>query len=114
MRTGKQTIYNEDTGENEIWLFHSDGSKKGQGFHGIQNNVIYRYGLRLEAPEDVKYAPVEFEGASYLVNTAGTIQKASASSKSSLMPDLGTGFKDVTDAYDNIWVVDVNGVIQSR
>lgn len=114
MRTGKQTIYNEDTGENEVWLFHSDGSRKGQGFHGIQNNVIYHYGLRQEAPEDVKYAPVEFDGASYLVNTAGTIQKASSTSKSSLLPDLGAGFKDITDSYDRTWVVDVNGVIQNR
>ena len=114
MRTGKQTIYNEDTGENEIWYFHTDGAKKGQGFHGIRDNVIYHYGLRQAAPSDLRYAPVEFDGVPYLVNTSGAIQKASASSRSSVMADLGAGFKDVTDSNDKVWVVDVNGAIQSR
>ena len=71
MRTGKQTIYNEDTGETETWYFHTDNEKKGQGFHGIRDNVIYHYGLRQSATSDLRYAPVEFDGTTYLVNTSG-------------------------------------------
>ena len=112
MRTGKQTIFNEDTGENEIWFFHTDSERKGQGFHGIRDNVIYHYGLRQSAPSDLRYAPAELDGTTYLVNTSGTIQKAAASSKSSLKPELGNGFKDFTDENDYVWTVDTNGVIQ--
>ncbi len=112
MKTGKQTIFNEDTGENETWYFHADGEQKGQGFHGIRDNVIYYYGLRQAASTDVRFAPVEFDGVSYLVNTSGTIQKAPSFSKSSVKPELGNGFKDITDENGSVWTVDVNGVIQ--
>ncbi|MCI8948715.1 MAG: cell wall-binding protein [Lachnospiraceae bacterium] len=112
MRTGKQTIYNEDSGETETWYFHTDNERKGQGFHGIRDNVIYHYGLRQSAPSDLRYAPVEFEGNTYLVNTSGAIQKASSSSKSDVKPELGAGFKDVTDENADVWVVDTNGIIQ--
>lgn len=61
----------------------------------------------------MRYAPVAFEGKNYLVNASGTIQKASSSSKSSERPDLGTGYRDLKDAFENIWTIDVNGVIQS-
>ncbi len=112
MKTGKQTIFNEDSGENETWYFHTDGERKGLGFHGIRDNVIYYYGLRQAASSDVRFAPVEFDGVSYLVNTSGTIQKAPSFSKSSIKPDLGNGFKDITDENGTVWTVDVNGVIQ--
>lgn len=112
MKTGKQTIFNEDTNENETWYFHTDGEQKGQGFHGIRDNVIYYYGLRQAASPDVRFAPVEFDGASYLVNTSGTIQKASSFSKSAEKPELGDGFKDITDENGSTWTVNVNGVIQ--
>lgn len=112
MRTGKQTIYNEDSGENEIWFFHTEGSQKGQGLHGIRDNAIYHYGLRQSAPAELRYAPVELNGTTYLVNTSGAIQKAASSSKSSERPDLGAGFKDFVDENDKIWTVDTAGVIQ--
>jgi len=112
MKTGKQTIYNEDTDENQTWFFLTDGGNKGQGFHGIRDNSVYRYGLRLEADRDHRYAPVELDGVSYLVNTSGSLQKASSSSKSAAKPELGNGFKDYKDANDKIWTVDTNGVIQ--
>ena len=41
MRTGKQVIYNEDLDENQTWFFYTDGSRKGQGFHGIRDNTLY-------------------------------------------------------------------------
>lgn len=112
MKTGKQTIYDENLGENQTWFFHTDGSRKGQGLHGIKDNTIYFYGLRQSAESNLRYAPVEFEGTAYLVNTSGTIQKASSSSKSSEKPELGNGFKDIKDSNGKVWVVDVNGVIQ--
>lgn len=112
MKTGKQTIYDEDLGENQTWFFLTDGGNKGQGFHGIRDNSVYRYGLRLDADRDLRYAPAELDGVEYLVNTSGSIQKASSSSKSSAKPDLGNGFKDIKDANDKIWTVDTNGVIQ--
>lgn len=112
MKTGKQNIYNEETGETESWYFYTDGEKKGQGYHGLRDNILYAYGKRQEANSDVRYAPAEFEGTRYLVNTTGSVQKASSSSTSSVKPELGRGFKDYKDANGTIWVVDTNGVIQ--
>ena len=48
----------------------------------------------------------------YLVNTSGSIQKASASSTSSSRPELGKGFKDIKDSNDTTWTVDSSGIIQ--
>ncbi len=56
MRTGKQVIYDERTDENQNWYFHTDGSRKGQGYHGIKDNVLYIYGLRQEADKDLRCA----------------------------------------------------------
>lgn len=112
MKTGKQTIYNEDLGENQIWFFHTDGSKKGQGFHGVRDNTLYEYGLRKEADADLRLAPAAHEGKDYLVNVSGVIQKATSSSKSSEKPEIGAGFKDYKDSNGKVWVVDTNGIIQ--
>ena len=112
MRTGKQTIYDEDLGENQVWFFYTDGSRKGQGYNGIRDNVLYINGLRQDADADLRLAPAEFEGKRYLVNVSGTIQRASSSSKSKTQPELGNGFKDYTDDNGVVWVVDTNGVIQ--
>lgn len=112
MKTGKQTIYNEDLDENQTWFFYTDGGNKGQGFHGIRDNSVYRYGLRLDADRDLRVAPAELDGTQYLVNASGSIQKASSSSKSQVRPELGSGFKDIKDANEKIWTVDVNGIIQ--
>jgi glucan-binding YG repeat protein len=112
MKTGKQSIYNETTGETENWFFHTDGDRKGQGYHGIRDNVLYVYGKRQEASAAERYAAAELNGTLYLVNTTGTVQKASASSTSSEKAELGRGFKDFKDANGKVWIVDVNGVIQ--
>lgn len=112
MKTGKQSIYNENSGENETWFFYTDGEKKGQGFHGIRDNTLYVYGKRQEANSDVRYAAAELNGTRYLVNTTGSVQKASSSSTSSVKPELGRGYKDFKDANGTIWVVNVNGMIQ--
>ena len=112
MRTGKQVIYDEKTDENQNWYFHTDGSRKGQGYHGIKDNVLYIYGLRQEADKDLRYVPVELNGNQYLVNANGVVQKASSSSKSSTKPELGNGFKDYKDENDKIWVVNTEGMIQ--
>jgi hypothetical protein len=53
-----------------------------------------------------------YDGNQYLVNTSGSIQKASSSSKSAAKPELGNGFKDYKDSNGKTWVVDVNGIIQ--
>lgn len=112
MRTGKQVIYNEDLDENQTWFFYTDGSRKGQGYHGIRDNTLYQYGLRQDADSDLRLAPVTHEGSQYLVNVSGSIQRASSSSKSSSRPELGAGFKDYKDSNGKIWVVNVNGQIQ--
>ncbi len=112
MKTGKQTIYDEDLGENQTWFFYTDGGNKGRGFHGVRDNNVYVQGLRLDADRDLRYAPAQLDGVSYLVGTNGAIQKASSSSRSAARPELGNGFKDVKDSNDKIWTVDVNGIIQ--
>ncbi|MCI8765716.1 MAG: cell wall-binding protein [Lachnospiraceae bacterium] len=112
MKTGKQTIYDEDLDENQTWFFLTEGGNKGQGFHGVRDNHVYRQGLRLDAERDLRYAPVELDGVQYLVNPSGTIQKASSSSKSDAKPELGKGFKDYKDSNDKIWTVNTSGVIQ--
>ena len=112
MRTGKQVIYDEKTDENQNWYFNTDGSNKGQGFHGIKDNVLYNYGLRQEADKDLRYAPVELNGKQYLVNASGTVQKAGSSSKSASKPELGNGFKDFKDENEKVWVVNTEGVVQ--
>lgn len=112
MKTGKQTIYDEDLAENQTWYFWTKGTRKGQGYHGILDNTVYVYGLRKQAESDLRYASVSLDGVNYLVNINGNIQKASSTSKSSVKPELGAGFKDYKDANEQIFVVDVNGVIQ--
>lgn len=112
MKTGKQQIFDDDLGESQIWFFITEGGKKGQGFHGIRDNTLYRNGLRLDADRDLRYAPAELDGVQYLVNSSGSIQKATPSSKSSSKPELGNGFKDLSDNNDKIWTVDINGIIQ--
>ena len=112
MKTGKQTISDDETGEVQNWYFHTEGSKKGQGYHGIKDNTLYIYGLRQEADVDLRYAPVELDGVRYLVNTNGAVQKATSSSKSASKPELGAGYKDFTDENDTIWTVNAQGIIQ--
>lgn len=112
MKTGKQVIYDEDLGEAQNWYFHTDGSRKGQGFHGIKDNVLYIYGLRQEADKDLRFSPVTLDGKQYLVNANGTVQKAGSSAKSASKPELGNGFKDLKDENDKIWTVNTEGVIQ--
>lgn len=112
MKTGKQAIFDEDLGETQNWYFHTEGSKKGQGFHGIKDNVLYIYGLRQEADADLRFAPVELDGKQYLINTNGAVQKAGSSSKSTAKPELGSGFKDFKDENGTVWTVNTEGVIQ--
>ena len=112
MATGKQTIYNEDLDEDQVWFFQTEGTNKGQGVDGVRDNVLYEYGLRKEADADLKVAPISFEGKQYLVNASGSLQKAASSSKSATKPELGAGYKDYKDSNDKVWVVDVNGIIQ--
>lgn len=112
VRTGKQTIFNEDLGDNQTWFFLTDGGSKGQGYHGIRDNSIFVQGLRQDADRDLRFAPVSFDGSRYLVNASGAIQKASASSKSTAKPELGNGFKDVKDTNGTIWTVNTSGIIQ--
>ena len=112
MRVGRQTIYDEDLGENQVWYFAADGSNKGMGYTGIRDGVIYDGGLRLEADADLRLAPVTFEEKQYLVNVNGQIQTASSSSQSKKNPELGKGYKDYEDLNDKIWTVDTEGVIQ--
>ncbi len=112
IKTGKQVIYSEDLGDDQTWFFETSGSSKGEGLHGVRNNNVFNYGLRLDADRDLKLAAVDFEGVSYLVNANGAIQKASSSSTSTEKPDLGKGFRDFTDANDKVWTVDTEGVVQ--
>lgn len=112
MKTGKQSIYNENSGETENWFFYTEGDRKGQGFHGLKDNLIYIYGKRQEASADLKYAPVILNDVTYLVGASGSVQKASSSSTSSTKPELGKGHKDFKDANGTVWVVDTNGIVK--
>lgn len=112
MQTGKQNIFNEVSGETEHWFFHTEGEKKGQGYHGLRDNTLYVYGKRQDATGDLRYAPAVLNDTTYLVNTTGTVQKANASSTSSAKPELGRGFKDFKDANGKVWTVDINGIVQ--
>ena len=112
MKTGKQTIYDEDLGETQNWLFHAEGSKKGQGYHGIKDNTLYVNGLRQEADKDLRFAPVSLDDTRYLVNVNGAVQKAGSTSKSASRPELGSGYKDFKDENDMIWTVNTEGIIQ--
>ena len=105
-------MYNEETGETENWFFHTDGDKKGQGYHGLRDGILYVYGKRQDATADQRYAPAVLNGVTYLVGTAGNVQKASASSTSSEKPELGRGYKDIKDANGKIWTVDTTGIVQ--
>lgn len=111
MKTGKQTIYDAETGDTSTWFFLTDGSKKGQGIHGLYDNAVYIQGKRQDANEDLRYAPVTLDDTSYLVNTKGSLQKAGKSSKSTAKPDLGAGYRDFKDENNKVWTVDVDGKI---
>lgn len=113
MKTGKQSIYDEDLDETNVWYFYTDGSKKGQGYHGIKDNNIYLHGQRQDADSDMRYAPAEYDNERYLVNTSGAIQKAGNSSKSSQNSTLGAGHKDFKDNNGDIWTVNTKGIIKS-
>ena len=112
MKTGKQNIYNEETGENDSWFFYTEGDRRGQGYHGLRDNTLYVYGKRQEATSDQKYAPAALGETTYLVNTSGNVQKASSSSTSAAKPELGRGYKDFKDNNGTIWTVDTNGIVQ--
>ena len=112
MKTGKQTIYDEDLGETQNWLFHAEGTKKGQGYHGIKDNTLYVNGLRQEADRDLRFAPMSLDGIRYLVKVNGTVQKAGSTSKSASKPELGSGYKDFKDENEVIWTVNTEGIIQ--
>lgn len=111
MKTGKQTIYDEVSGDSHTWFFYTDGSKKGQGLHGIYENAVYVQGKRQDANEDLRYEAVTLDDVLYLVNTKGVLQKASKSSKSSEKPELGSGYRDFKDSNNKVWVVDTEGKI---
>lgn len=113
MKTGKQTIYDDESEENQTWFFQTKGSSKGQGYHGVRENQVYVNGLLQKADPELRYEAVSLsEGKRYLVNTSGTLQKASSSSVSASRPELGKGFKDIKDSNDTIWTVDSSGIIQ--
>lgn len=112
MQTGKQTIYDEDLEENQTWFFHTKGSSKGQGYHGVRDNQVYVNGLLQKADPELRYEAVAIGEKRYLVNTSGNIQKASSSASSASRPELGKGFKDIKDSNDTIWTVDSSGIIQ--
>ena len=61
---------------------------------------------------DAFMEPVSIGEKRYLVNTSGTIQKATSSSSSASRPELGKGFKDIKDSNDTAWTVDTSGIIQ--
>ena len=46
MRTGKQTIYNDDLEENQIWYFPGPSSLKGQGCHERDNQVYMAWSFK--------------------------------------------------------------------
>lgn len=112
MMTGKQTIYDNDLEENQTWYFHVKGSLKGQGYHGERDNQVYLNGLLQKADPELRYEAVSVGEKSYLINTSGSIQKASSSSSSSSRPELGKGYKDIKDTNDTVWTVDTSGIIQ--
>ena len=84
----------EDLGRPRTGSSNAEGSKKGQGYHGIKDNTLYVNGLRQEADKDLRFAPVSLDDTRYLVNVNGAVQKAGSTSKSASRPELGSGYKD--------------------
>ena len=94
MKTGTTTL--DIDGERYIYNFRKSGDERGQGYHGIEDGVIYEKGKRLEADKDEKLKKVEWDGETYLINTSGKIQKNK---------------KNAKDADDRYYCTDSKGIV---
>ena len=94
MKTGMTTL--DIDGERYTYNFRKSGDERGQGYHGIEDGVIYEKGKRLEADKDEKLKKVEWNGDTYLVNTSGKIQKNK---------------KNAKDADDRYYCTDSKGIV---
>ena len=94
MKTGTTTL--DIDGERYTYNFRKSGDERGQGYHGIEDGVIYEKGKRLEADKDEKLKKVEWDGETYLVNTSGKIQKNK---------------KNAKDADDRYYCTDGKGIV---
>ena len=94
MKTGTTTL--DIDGERYTYNFRKSGDERGQGYHGIEDGVIYEKGKRLEADKDEKLKKVEWDGETYLVNTSGKIQKNK---------------KNAKDADDRYYCTDSKGIV---
>lgn len=78
-RTGTQTLTID--GSSYTFDFKSNGSPKGAGTNGINDNYLYVNGRRLAAEDGSKYQTVDFtdpkgeKSGEYLVNESGAVQK---------------------------------------
>lgn len=78
-KTGTQTLTID--GSSYTFDFKSNGSPKGAGTNGINDNYLYVNGRRLAAEDGSKYQTVDFtdpkgeKSGEYLVNESGAVQK---------------------------------------
>lgn len=103
MKTGKQSVYNDEEGASLIYYFETSGSSKGRGITGIRDSCVYKDGRRLDADKHARYQVVTNGEVTRLVNTSGKIQKAA-----------GGREKTLKDSDGNSFTVDEHGEIVSE
>ena len=94
MKTGSTRIRLD--GEEYTFEFKKSGSDRGAGYNGINDGSVYIKGKLLKADRDAKLEKVTYDGAEYLVNTSGKIQKKK---------------NNVKDADDKYYCTDNNGIV---
>lgn len=94
VKTGTQNLSID--GSSYTFDFMSSGTPKGAGRTGMNSGYIYDHGRRLAAEDDAKYGVVEYDGAQYVVNESGSIQKNK---------------KNIKDADGYYYCTDKNGVL---
>ena len=70
VKTGKQAIYNEETGETENWFSTPTVTRKGRATTVSATHPL-RLRKRQDATADQRYAPADLNGVTYLVGTTG-------------------------------------------
>ena len=73
LKTGNATIKLD--GETFAYKFKKGGTYKGAGTNGISDGCIYINGRRMEASDELRYEPFEYNGKEYLISSLGRIIK---------------------------------------
>jgi glucan-binding YG repeat protein len=86
--TGKVSNVEEDDDDVYNYYFSTKNAGNGKGYTGEKDGYLYWLGKRLEADDDYKIYKVN--GAYYLVNTKGKLQKSTSKKYDIDMPDGST------------------------